>query len=228
MNIPIAYEFSFVSLSNNKRDEDLNSEFDKFETYQTKADEALYVQNRINARETMHYIENKWGPFDQDEINYYRERIGNSATGEIRINSFQQELVFNLFYQYFGDPQSIIAIDNVEDYIKLVIAARRMLELSGLIVLPYIISSKVVRLVTRKNINKREMANIESSPNWQFVLDKYQNDKIRKKILSLIAIISASEFEIIDYNDMDGLDGKSIDIQTQYIIEEVLTYALLI
>ena len=224
----IAYEYSFVSLSNNKRDEDLNSEFDKFETYQTKADEALYVQNRINARATMQYIEEKWGPFDPDEIEYYRSKIGNSATGEVHMNAFQLELVFNLFYSYFGDPQSIRAIDNVNDYIKLVIAARRMLELSGLIVLPYIISSKVLRLVTRKNINKKEMINIESSPNWQFVLEKYKNEKIRKKILNLIAAISASEFEIIDYNDTEGLDGHKIDINTQVIIEEVLTYALLV
>lgn len=217
-----------MSLSNNKRDEDLNSEYDKFETYQTKADEALYVQNRVNARETMKMIEQKWGPFDPEEIEYYREKIGNTATGEMHINGFQQELVFNLFYSYFGDPQSIKAIDNVIDYIKLVIAARRMLELSGLIVLPYIVSSKVIRLVTRKNINKKEMANIESSPNWPFVLDKYRNEKIRKKILSLISIISASEFEIIDYNDTEGLDGHKIDVQTSFIIEEVLLYALLI
>lgn len=224
----IAYEFSFVSLSNNKRDEDLNSEFDKFETYQTKADEALYVQNRINARETMRYIEEKWGPFDPDEIDYYRSKIGNTDTGEIHINTFQMELVFNLFYAYFGDPQSIRAIDNAIDYIKLIIAGRRMLELNGLIVLPYIISSKVLRLVTRKNINKKEMINIESSPSWEFVLDKYRNENIRKKILNLIAIISASEFEIIDYNDTEGLDGHKININTQYIIEEVLTYALLV
>lgn len=224
----IAYEFTFVSLSNNKRDDDNNSEFDKFETYQTKADEALYVQNRVNARETMKYIENKWGPFDPDEIAYYREKIGNTATGEMKINPFQQELVFNLFYSYFGDPQSIKAIDNIIDYIKLVIAARRMLELSGLIVLPYIISSKVVRLVTRKNINKKEMTNIEASPNWQFVLEKYKDEKIRKKILSYIAIISASEFEIIDYNDTEGLDGHKIEVQNAFIIEEVLLYALLV
>ena len=72
------------------------------------------------------------------------------------------------------------------------------------------------------------MINIESSPNWPFVLEKYKNEKIRKKILNLIAAISASEFEIIDYNDTEGLDGHKIDINTPFIIEEVLTYALLV
>ena len=138
------------------------------------------------------------------------------------------ELVFNLFYSYFGDPQSIKAINNVIDYIKLVIAARRMLELNGLIVLPYIISSKVLRLVTRKNINKKEMANIEASPNYPLVLDKYKNEKIKNKILNMIAVIAASEFEIIDYNDTDDLDGQKIHVQTPFIIEEVLLYTLMI
>ena len=224
----IGWEFVFISLSNNKRDEDMNSEFDKFETYQTKADEALYVQNKVNAQDTMRYIEQKWGPFDDDEIEYYRSKIGNSATGEVCINSFQMELVFNLFYSYFGDPQSIKAINNVIDYIKLVIAARRMLELNGLIVLPYIISSKVLRLVTRKNINKKEMANIEASPNYPLVLDKYKNEKIKNKILNMIAVIAASEFEIIDFNDTDNLDGQKIHVQTPFIIEEVLLYTLMI
>lgn len=224
----IGWEFSFVSLSSNKKDAETNSEFDKFETYQTKADEALYVQNKVNAMETMKYIENKWGPFDTDEIEYYRNKIGNSATGEIHINSFQMELIFNLFYSYFGDPQSIKAIDNVIDYIKLVIAARRMLELNGLIVLPYIISSKVLRLVTRKNINKKEMVNIESSPNWPLVLEKYKSEEVKTKILNIIAIITASEFEIIDYNDTDDLDGHKIDVQSSFIIEEVLLYVLMV
>lgn len=224
----IGWEFSFVSLSSNKKDAETNSEFDKFETYQTKADEALYVQNKVNAMETMKYIENKWGPFDMDEIEYYRNKIGNSATGEVHINSFQLELIFNLFYSYFGDPQSIKAIDNVIDYIKLVIAGRRMLELNGLIVLPYIISSKVLRLVTRKNISKKEMTNIESSQNWNLILEKYKSEKVRSKILSIITTITASEFEIIDYNDTEGLDGHKIDVQSSFIDEEVLLYALMI
>lgn len=41
----IEYEYSFVSLSSSKRDEDLNSEFDKFESFLAKGDEALLVQN---------------------------------------------------------------------------------------------------------------------------------------------------------------------------------------
>ena len=45
--LDIEYEYSFVSLSSSKRDEDLNSEFDKFESFLSKADESLLVQNQL-------------------------------------------------------------------------------------------------------------------------------------------------------------------------------------
>jgi hypothetical protein len=81
-----------------------------------------------------------YGPFDQDEINFYKESLGEDDKPVI--NSFQKDLIFNLFYKYFGDTQSINVI-NMDDYIKLMIAARRLLEANGLVVLPYIISGKV-------------------------------------------------------------------------------------
>ena len=59
-----------------------------------------------------------YGPFDENEINYYINRLDN-GNGEI-INSFQRNLIFNLFYKYFGDPYTIKSI-NKEDYVKLFI-----------------------------------------------------------------------------------------------------------
>lgn len=174
----------------------------------------------------MELIEMRWGPFDEDEIQFYYNRLSND-TGELIMNSFQKNFVFNLFFNYFGDPQSIKAI-NIIDYIKLIIAAKRMLEISGLVALPYIISSKVTRLVTRKNINKKELFKIESSPYYDYIKQKYRNDKINREILSIIAIILSSEFEFIEYNDTDGIDGQIINIMPEFIIEEVLIYILMI
>lgn len=224
--IEIGYEYSFISLSNSKRDEDNTSEFDKYETFQIKADEALYVQNKVNSQSTMELIESKWGPFEKEEVEFYYNRLSTEA-GEFIMNSFQKNLVFNLFYSYFGDPQSIKAI-NLDDYIRLIIAARRMLEVNCLVALPYIISSKITRLVTRKNINKKELFKIENSPYYPYILEKYRSNKINREILSIIAIILSSEFEFIDYNDTEGLDGQVINIMPEFIIEEILMYILMI
>jgi len=221
----IAYEYDFISLSSSKRDEENNSEFDKFESYLTKQDESLYLQNKVNCQETMKFIENCFGPFDKNEINYYMKTLSDGDN--IIINGFQQDLIFNLFYKYFGDVTSIKAI-NKEDYVKLIIAARKTLQSNNMVILPYIISSKVTRLTTRKNINKKELIKLQASPFYKVIQEKYKNEKILTQILSLIATILASEFVTIDFYDKE-LDGKPLNsLPADIISEEILMYICLI
>lgn len=196
----------------------------KFESTLTKQDEGLYLQNKVNCEETMKMIELVYGPFSEDEINFYIKKL--SKDGKFTINQFQETLVFNLFYKYFGDTVSIKAI-NQRDYIKLIIAAKKILESNKLIIMPYIISSKIKRLITRKNVNKKELTKIQSSQFYQLVLDKYKNTKIENQILSMIASILSSEFEIIDFYD-DELDGRLVETNVDLLLEEVLMYVLLI
>lgn len=196
----------------------------KFESQLVKQDEGLYLQNKVNCEETMKMIELAFGPFSEDEINFYINKL--SKDGTFTINSFQEDLVFNLYYKYFGDTVSIKAI-NQKDYIKLIIAAKKLLESNGLIIMPYILSSKVKRLITRKSVNKKELSKLQSSPFYKLVLDKYKNPKIENQILSMIAGILSSEFEIIDFYD-DELDGKTIETNIDLLLEEVLMYILLI
>lgn len=190
----------------------------------TKQDEGLYLQNKVNCEETMKLIELMYGPFSEDEINFYIKKL--SKDGRFTINQFQEKLVFNLYYKYFGDTVSIKAI-NQRDYIKLIIAAEKILESNRLIIMPYIISSKINRLITRKNVNKKELTKIQSSQFYQLVIDKYKNPKIEDQILSMIAGILSSEFEIIDFYD-DELDGRKVDTNIDLLLEEVLMYVLLI
>ena len=196
----------------------------KFQSQLTKQDEGLYLQNKVNCEETMKLIELMYGPFSEDEINFYIKKL--SKDGRFTINQFQEKLVFNLYYKYFGDTVSIKAI-NQRDYIKLIIAAKNILESNRLIIMPYIISSKINRLITRKNVNKKELTKIQSSQFYQLVIDKYKNPKIEDQILSMIAGILSSEFEIIDFYD-DELDGRKVDTNIDLLLEEVLMYVLLI
>lgn len=220
----IGYEFDFIPLSSSKRDEDNNSEFDKFESYLTKQDEALYLQNKVNCSSTMEHLERVYGPFDQAEIDFYIKELGSND--KVVINSFQKELIFNLFYKYFGDPMSIKAI-NRDDYIKLIIIAKKILQSNNMVILPYILSSKINRLVSRKSINKKELLKIEASPYYTLLVNKYKNEKIQKQILSIIATILSSEFQIIDFENPE-LNGKPIDTIPEYISEEVMIYISLI
>lgn len=222
--LAIEYECTFISLSSSKRDLDNNSEFDKFESFLTKSDESLYQQNKVNSQYTMELIDLMYGPFSSEEINHYIKAL--SVDGRVVINSFQKELIFNLFYKYFGDPQSVNAI-NLDDYIKLIIAARRILETNGLVLLPYILSSKIVRLATRKNVNKKELVKLESSPLYDRIKHRYKSEKIEKHILNIIAVLLSSEFQAIDTDD-DEIDGTMINVVPELICEEVLMYISLI
>lgn len=220
----IGYEYNFISLSSSNRDEDSNSDFDRFEAFLTKSDESLFLQNKVSAESTMKDIELIFGPFNKEEIEHYSNAL--SENGKIIINSFQKDLVFNLFYKYFGDPVSINSI-NKDDYIKLIIASRKLLQTSNMVILPYIISSKITRLVSRKNLNKNEFTNLESSPYYSKITEKYRNPKIEKYILSIIATILSSEFQIIDFYDNE-LDGKIINVIPDIVSEEILMYISLI
>ncbi len=220
----ISYEFNYMSLSSSKRDLDNNSEFDKFESYLTKADESLYLQNKVNCEETMKTIEMIFGPFNQDEINFYMKNL--SDEGKIIINGFQKDLIFNLFYKYFGDPVSIKAI-NREDYVKLMIAAKRILQTNNMVILPYIISSRMTRIISRKSLNKKEFNKLSSSPFYNKIMEKYNNEKIEKYILSIIATILSSDFYIIDYEESD-LHGEKVETIPDIICEEMLMYVSLI
>ncbi|MGL5330903.1 MAG: hypothetical protein ACRDD7_16690 [Peptostreptococcaceae bacterium] len=220
----IGYEFDFIPLSSSKRDEDNNSEFDKFESYLTKQDESLYIQNKVNCQSTMKHLENVYGNFTQEEVDFYIKEL--SVDNKIIMNNFQKEIIFNLFYKYFGDPESIKAI-NRDDYVKLMLMAKNILQANNMVILPYIISSKINRLVLRKNINKKELSKLESSPYFSHIVNKYKNEKILKQILSIIATILSSEFQIVDFQD-EYLHGKPVETIAEIISEEVLMYTLLI
>ena len=142
------------------------------------------------------------------------------------MNNFQRQLVFNVFYKYFGDTTSINAI-NEDDYIKLIISARKMLREGNMGYLPYIISGKVQKIVSRKSLNKKEIAEMESSQYYPLVVEKYKNPKILAQILGTIATVITSSFSVIDYRD-PSIHGLPISVESRIIIEEILMYVLLI
>jgi len=223
--LDIEYEFAFFSLSSSNRDEDLNSDLDKFESFLRKDDSALYLQNSVACRSSMQQIEMIYGPFDPEEVKFYYDALAE-GNDTIPINSFQKDLVFNLFYKHFVDPSTMNLI-NVMDYVKLIIAARRILEDSGMVLLPHIIASKVTHLATRKNINKKEFVKLEMSDLYQQIKNKYRSEKIEKHILGLIATTMSSDFQAIEPDDPE-LNGKRLQVIPELILEEIPQYISLI
>ena len=222
----IGYEFDFVPLSSSKRDaEDNVSEFDKFEMNMIKQNEAIYIQNRVNCEETIKLIDAQFGPFEQDEIEFYRDNLKNESGSYI--NNFQKQLIFDLFYKYFGDTAAIYSITPSTDYIKLMLAAKKILTNNYMVIMPYVISGKVEKIVPRKTINKKEEKDLMASQYYNLLVDKYRNPAVIQQLLSLFATVISSKFRIIDYHNPE-IHGKMIDTIPSIVMEELQLMALLV
>jgi hypothetical protein len=196
----------------------------KFEAGLIKQNESLFLQNDINCKETIKTIEAQFGPFDEREIEFYRNNLKNDM-GNV-INNFQKQLIFNLFYKYFGDTASIYSISSARDYIVLMLAAKKLLQNNYMVIMPYVICAKVEKLVTRKTINKKEELKLKASPYYPMIINKYKSEKIIQQILSTIATVISSNFRIVEYN-IPGINGKMIDTIPDMVMEEMLAMSLL-
>ena len=221
----IAYEFPFSKLSSSIRDADNNSQYDRYEASLNKKDEALALQNKVAAEQTVKKIEALYGPFTNAEIEHYRKKL--TRDGSPVINSLQRQLVGYLFDKDFGDPITLNAIKNQTDYIKLIIAAKRILLKSGMTILPYIISSKVLRTASRKIISKKDMVRIESSTLYSQVKCKYRNPKIEQRIWEFISTVVSSSYEIIECDEFGKpteYDGIKVPMILDIAYEELMFF----
>ena len=96
-----------------------------------------------------------------------------------------------------------------------------------MVLLPHVISSKVLHLATRKTINKKDLIKLEASETYQRVKQKYKSEKIEKHILSLIATTMTSDFQAIE-PEFPEINGKKIQIIPDLILEEIPQYVELI
>lgn len=223
----ISYEYDLISLSASKRDgEDNASQMDKYEANQARKSESLKIENTFNAKHTMHTIMHMYGPFYKEEIEFFRKRL--SSGGNTVVMNFQKNLVSLPLMKLFGNASALNSI-NVNDYLIMLLSTRNLLLANEMKLLPMILSSKVIKISTRNNINKKEKMKIECSENYELILQKYSSskDRVFKAILNIIATIMASEFEVISYFEPE-LDGQRIHVDSDFLIDEILRYCLLI
>lgn len=218
------YEFKYASVSSSQRDEDNNSAADKFEAHISKKNESYVAQTNVNCDTTMRRLELLYGPFNQREIDFYRHELGKD-NHSIK-NEYQETLITNLFHKDFSDKGAITLV-NYDEYIELMLIARYRLSSIGQIFLPFIISGRVERIVTKTNVNKKLKDSIEASELWPLIQMKYNSQKIEDTVFRHIARILASDFRVIDYYDPD-INGARINLIERQIAEEFLQYVLMI
>lgn len=229
----IPYEFEFVPLNSGTRDAENVSSWDKYESYMVRQSPLVQIHHNVAAKAAMDVIDKRYGPFDTDEINFIINRLTNNMTdvGNI-IVSFQHSLIMDLFNEEFGDPITGTQITST-DYVKLMIAARRKLIDSNMIILPYLITSKIQRFQIKKNVSKRILDKIQSNPLWESIQYKYDNnEQIENYIKVLIGTILTSEFRVVSYEEED-IDDRVINIINtsqgeELFIDEFLRFIMMI
>ena len=217
------YEFKLASVSSSTRDEDNNSAADKFEAHISKVNEALILQTNVNCDTTMSRIERIYGPFNREEIEFYKYELMKDDR-PVK-NEYQETLISYLFAKEFKDQGAITLINN-DQYIELMIVAKKYLLSMGQNQLPYIIGGRVERIVTKTNINKKIRERIEASELWPMVQQKYNNPKIEDSIFRHIAKILSSDFRVIDFYHATS-NGMKITPLVEQLSEEFLQFVLM-
>nr|DAY22634.1 MAG TPA: hypothetical protein [Caudoviricetes sp.] len=219
----IEYEFAFHRLSSTDKDADQNSEYDRYESRLNKKDEALSLQNRTAAAQAMHKIEALYGPFDPAEVEYYKKKL--QENNGVVIHELTNILLGYLFYKDLGDPITWNSIPNQTCYIKLMIAAKRILRSKGLIILAEVLSSKVSKYATKKSMSKDSVNNIRASELFTQLEMKYNNPKVIQQWFDLLGIIKSSSFIIIDYHNKN-IDGVTLPMEDDRLNDEFMKFCL--
>jgi len=184
--------------------------------------EALVLQNNVNGEQAMQLIRMSFGPFDNNEIEFYRRRLNVDNSGVI--HTFQKDLIFNIFYKYFGDTMSVNTI-NETDYIILLLAAKKISEQSKCRYLPYVFIGRITRYVRKTKLNKKEKDKMITSPDYRLIQQMYRTSKVLDQMESYAATILYSDFEMIDYKNPQN-DGVMLPKFPELVVHEIQKYVL--
>lgn len=216
------FEYRFYSHKPNIGGND-DDEEDKFEDNLAKQDQALLLQTTFNYKYVLNKLEEKYGPLDPKEIEFFVKELSDE-NGHFILNPIQKELVFLYFYKYFNDPNGVIG--NRDDYVKMLLLLKRMLQsTNNMIILPYILTGKIIRSFNKTSLKKSEKLKLNSSKYYPLLQQKYMNEKIINRIEAIIATIITLKVEFISYDDPE-LHGQKIPLKSDILVEELLQYIL--
>lgn len=190
------------------------------------------MEEKNSCKEKVDMIVNMYGPLDQKEIEFYMNELYKGS--KPLVDNFQSYLVLNMFYKHF-DNFSLVTDVSKEEYIKLMLVSKKILEDHGMVILPYIISSKITKTTNRNSINTNLLSKIENLNEIENLDEdvlkdlesKLKNDTTKNNILKIIQKIGSSEFQIIHYKDPE-LNGKMLSNISNIVVKEVLQYINLI
>ena len=222
----IQYEYMLRPVSSSIRDEDNNSQTDKFEAYMIKKNEAEAAQYKVNSDDAMKIIDERFGPFNEHEIEFYIKELTKDGSS-VKSGGLQYTIISFIFVGIFGDMASIRYVNEVQ-YVKLIIAAKKLMNNYGIFTLAEIVGGKTKHGIARKSISQTMITRLQMSEKYPRILGIYKNeDIIESSLFSLIAQAIASDFTYINYYDRN-LNGQPIVVDKDIICEEFMNFTIMI
>lgn len=219
----IKYEFEFRAHMPNVGNSD-DEDVDRFEDTLAKQDQSALLLTKYNYRWVMDRLEQKYGPFDPKEIEFYVKELSDE-NGKFTLKPIQRELIGLYFYKYFDDPNGMIG--NRDDYVKLIIILRNILLANNMVLLPYILTGRVEKAFNKTSLKKSEKEKLRATEQYIQLQNKYKGSKALNNIEALIAVVLTMKVYCIDYHDKT-IHGARIPIKPDIIVEELLRFILTI
>lgn len=212
--------FSLTSNDGQATDDDaMSSEIEIFASYNTQRDESLIMYRKHATARDVEILRNREGVVYEDgEIEFYSDSK--------RYHEFQKTVICSMFSRYFSGVENIINGCTKDDWIRLMIIAKRMLERLNLNILSEFLSSEKQQF-SYKKLSKSVNNQIDEDPIYKELVEKKYGDiggifERRNFIKGMIITLINNTYTYNSFNN--PLNGQYIEKDETKIVKEVLTF----
>ena len=211
------YDYSDISMSI-KSDE--LSGLEKMETNSARISDLDIIIASLNIDKTIKKIEKDYNIHPtKDEIDYYKNRLGNFLFSEI---------VLQFFSKYFGGYYDLKSISR-KNYIRLLIVFKHIMSSMGFVYIHQIMTGNLSKLVKRRKISNKQLKKIEKSKRFMKLMEQYSHgiNPDNNPILRNIAMLINTPIEYCDY-DQQNMEGELINADIEIVSDEYIRFLKMI
>lgn len=212
--------FSLSSTEGKSTDDDsILTEVEIFDSYNTQRDESVMIFRKYGTSRDIDIIAKREGVvITQEEIDFYKQNK--------RYHDLQKTAIYYVFSKYFSGIENIIGGCRSEDWVKLIIILKKILERMGMKYLSEFISGEKIEF-SYKRLSKYMDNLINEDPLYKSLMEKKYKSvqgiiEKRNPIKNMIISIFNNTYKYSSYNN--PLNGQYIEKDEERIIKEVLNF----
>ena len=192
------------------QNEDDVSDFDKLSINTARIDEGKIVINVVNLESIIANLRKSMNiKIKEEEFTYY--------SSNLFINSLQKRMMFDFYGKYFGSTETI-KYGNRNMYVMLLIIMKKILEKNDFVLLPSIITGKIIDINEKATLNKKVILDIIGSIEYEDLIDtnySFTKTNIKEKNCLIIRILATILNNKFMYSNYDLLDNEDEEIITK-------------